>query len=533
MNTAAVNDMSDVHRALGRDQLKSRLLHAEKSAKNGEMLDTKSSNSSLLLPETDIEDIEEYEGEATLKSKFPLHLLPPVISTFSYEVSKAELVPACLPAACALGTISAAIGAGLVVKSGGSRITPANLFLLPVAASGTGKGRAYHETAKPLLELERTKCEAWKRDEWPHAQAELMVLDNEIQTATRNAGKAKDSIARGEWCEKVRSCLQQKQKLETENREPVWTVGDITREALAEMLGKARNESLASMSAEARGVLDVLAGRYNEASDEDIYLAGYSGDGVKVNRRGSPPIVLNNPRLSILWLLQPDKLDELLSKRALTESGLFPRFLCFDTHTEADYAPENPHVIDGVVKLHWHDLIERLVSSYREHDGEPCSIEPSKSAHDVMREFQNQTVTRRRSGGDVADVGIYAARWCEQAWRLSVVLHAGKHGDAAHLHQLTEHTAREAIELAKWFSVQQLAILQGGRETRKRERLDRLVSLLNDSPAKTLTVRDLDNRHNFAFAELADLAANNPHRIKVEKLPQDGAGRPSRIVRLL
>ena len=33
--------------------------------------------------------------------------------------------------------------------------------------------------------------------------------------------------------------------------------------------------------------------------------------------------------------------------------------------------------------------------------------------------------------GDLRDVGAYAARWNEQAWRIAVVLHAGLHGELA------------------------------------------------------------------------------------------------------
>ena len=68
------------------------------------------------------EEVDEPEA-----SPFPMDALPPTMATIIVAVSRTERVPLALPAVCALGVASAAIGAGMEVASGPHRVTRANL----------------------------------------------------------------------------------------------------------------------------------------------------------------------------------------------------------------------------------------------------------------------------------------------------------------------------------------------------------------------------------------------------------------------
>jgi len=41
-----------------------------------------------------------------------------------------------------------------------------------------------------------------------------------------------------------------------------------------------------------------------------------------VHRKSSLPVILSRPCLAVLWMIQPDKLREMLGKAALTDSGM-------------------------------------------------------------------------------------------------------------------------------------------------------------------------------------------------------------------
>jgi hypothetical protein len=120
-----------------------------------------------------------------------------------------------------------------------------------------------------------------------------------------------------------------------------------------------------------------------------------------------------------------------------------------------------------------------LLETYHSAD-EPRTIQPSQSAATAMIEHHNYIVERRRS--DLRDVTTFAARWNEQAWRISVCLHAGEHGASAHEKPLSLDTVAAAIGLADWFAAQQLGILSASRQKGQRQVKDEVFALLAESP---------------------------------------------------
>ena len=85
---------------------------------------------------------------------------------------------------------------------------------------------------------------------------------------------------------------------------------DVTSEKLAVMIAQ-NGEQLASLSADAGGIVNNLLGRYSklDRTDEGIYLKAFSGDNCRVDRQGREPVLLQRPCLAALWLVQPDKLE--------------------------------------------------------------------------------------------------------------------------------------------------------------------------------------------------------------------------------
>jgi hypothetical protein len=279
--------------------------------------------------------------------------------------------------------------------------------------------------------------------------------------------------------------------------------------------------------------VDVLMGRYREATDEGIFLAGYSGDPVKIHRKGSPPVVLAHPCLTVLWMLQPDKLRELLESAAMSESGMMPRFLIADTKAEPQEEPDERHCIPASVKSAWTELIHSLLEEYHEPDAKARVVQPVREAAAMLRDYTNEIVQRRKRGGDLEDVSIYAARWAENAWRLAVVLHAAEHGEDAWRENLSVATAGKALTLMRWFAAQQLRLLASGREDNLAKRLEKLREVLALKPEKVCNLSELERRHAFAADEVQRLAAQFPGVVVIEKLSTGGSGRPPVVARLL
>ncbi len=461
------------------------------------------------------------------KNEFPLHCLPEGMKSMVDEVCRAMLTPVALNAACALGAISAALGAGLEVATGGGGFLRGNLFIAAIAKSGTGKGRSFDVITNPWQQFEEDIIHEWNTSIRPALDSSITVLEQELKVL-------KNSICRKDYDrDKVESEITQLtnklQSQEAKRFEPRLITADATKEALAERLSHGKNEAIASMSGEARGCVDVLAGRYNKKTDEDIYISGYSGDSIKVDRINRPAIRLRRPCLSVLWLFQPDKMYAWLSNDSLTLSGLLPRFLIFISRAEPQLEPEQRHCVDEAVKSQWRTLIQDLGTAFHQ-AGSAFKISPSEGVHQVFRDYSNELVHRRRSGGDLSDVNEYVSRWAENAWRLALVLHAGQHGKDSAMQAMSLETANNAITLMKWFAEQQLDILSAGREKIKTDRLANLSAVLSTKPNYACTLRDLNRRHSFDRDEVKALVVANPDKLRLQKTSPSGGGRPSETV---
>jgi hypothetical protein len=417
--------------------------------------------------------------EITQLQPFPVRCLFPVCEAMARVICDTIRVLESLPGCCILGILSAAVGRGLQVKSGPNRVTRGNLYILASAESGSGKSETYRHAAKSFLDFEKQRVAAWESETKPGLLAERKVLEAQIAALTKSVGKDNGSI--DEIREQLREKIAALENVETKLRTPALSCEDVTSEKLAVLLAH-NNEQMASLSADALAIIDILLGRYNsklDRTDEGIYLKAFTGDRCKVDRQSRGSVLVESPCLTALWLTQPDKLESLLAERSLSDGGLIPRILPCHTRCEArEIVKGAPPEIPVSVENAYADLIRSLIETYRLAD-EPSTIEPTSEALEAMNAHYNKIVKRRHA--DLRDVTIYAARWNEQAWRLAVVLHAAQHGARAREHKLEIDTANRAIELQDWFALEQLEILSANRDKARREIRDEVLSMLNDN----------------------------------------------------
>ncbi len=421
-------------------------------------------------------------------SPFPLQHLPPAAQAMAAAIAHTERTPETLAGCCVLGFLSASIGAGLQVASGPNRVTRGNLYIVPSAESGSGKSETFRHAAKPFFDFERELLENWKTETLPGLEAEADMLQSEIGSLMKNVSKGKSGVEREEFRDELAAKKKALAEVEEQQNPPRLCCEDVTSEKLAVMLAQ-NQEQLASLSPDAGNIVNLLLGRYNklDRTDEGIYLKAFSGDNCRVDRQGREPVLLQQPCLSALWLVQPDKVETLLGKTELTDGGLIPRLLV--CHTRAMPRP----IVDGVAGIPagttnaWTLLIGKLIKTFRMAE-EPFTIQPAPEARQMMNEHHNQIVERRLS--DLRDVTTFAARWNEQAWRIAVCLHAGLYGEDAGERMLSVEIAESAIVLADWFAAAQLQILDRGRQAARRAKWDQVLALLVGTP-KGITARNV------------------------------------------
>lgn len=411
---------------------------------------------------------------------FPLACLPPAAADVARAIAHTERTPEALAGCCALGIVSASIGAGLQVKSGPDRVTRGNLYLMVSAESGSGKSETFRHAAIPFHQFERDTVERWRKEVSPKVETEAAMLESRIAHLKKEVGRAEDAIERESIRGELEKATADLMEAKADCIAPALCVEDVTTERLAVMLAS-NQEQLASLSPDAGAIVNNLLGRYSklDRTDEGIYLKAFSGDYCRVDRQGRDPVTLQRPCLAALWLVQPDKIETLLAERSLTDGGLIPRLLV--CHTRAQPRP----IVDGIegipasVANGWAMLVGKLLHTFR-FASDPLTIEPTPEAREMLKQHHNRIVERRLGG--LRDVTTYAARWNEQAWRVAVCLHAGLRGEHAGERGLDADTARNAIALSEWFAGEQLQILSAGRYAARQSLLDQVLGLLADTP---------------------------------------------------
>ena len=416
---------------------------------------------------------------------FPIGLLPPAIQTLASECARALAVPAALPAACCLATVSAALGSRLRVRSITGKTSSGNLMVLIGAESGTGKSEVHRVSMAPFHACHEREKELWAMEVLPNARAEVKMLTAEIKKCVeelRNPTSNRPGI---------KALLAQKEKeladYESQTRPPFYHASDFTTPELIKMLCRMDGQ-LFTTSPDAKNFVDMVLGRYNEGgTDEEVYLKAFSLESIDRHRVGDGNHETPEACITGLWLTQPDKLERLLAKRELSEGGLIPRLLMASFSCPPTRVNMDEQGIDTAASAEYGKMITALFYAFRM--GEDVkTIEAEYGAKAALVDFHNATADRREV--ELRDVTSFAARWGEHAWRLSLVVHAARLGDNAADRPLSLDDAQAGIALTKWFAWQQLDALRQGRQSGKSERHKRVLSLFTDS-TKEITARDV------------------------------------------
>ncbi|RYD81532.1 MAG: DUF3987 domain-containing protein, partial [Verrucomicrobiaceae bacterium] len=437
-----------------------------------------------------------------------------------------------LAAASVLGVISAALGSSLEIVSGPNRKTRGNLFILACAESGTGKTETFQLAAQPLTELEDEAANAWNESHAPRIRANIAIVEGRIKRLTGRAAATSNADSMWQPAEELQQLEAELNNLRRQLAgRPCFRVGDVTKEKLAILMQGQAGESIASMSSDARGIVQILNGRYSPGGDVDFYCAAYSGDAITVDRvKSDDRIRLRAPCLSAIWMMQPDIVRAAFLDDAMTASGLLPRFITFDSLAEPKIRSRDTEAIAEEVQGRW----KKLVSGLCLMRSSPLSalVQISARACDLLIGYENENIRRRQPQGDLADLAPFVARWSENAWRVALVLHASIHGENSANHELAPETADSAVRLMRWFTCAQLDLIAAVKRNRLRARIEALELVASRSSGGRVTLRLLAKNHGFTNQEVRSLVRSFPERLTLITVQPPEGGRPSMMVAL-
>lgn len=246
--------------------------------------------------------------------RFPLHVLPPWISTMATAVAAELQVPVDLSAQLALAALATVATGRTKVAINSSWEEHLNLYLVIIMPPGAGKSPAAKKMLRPVRDYEKELIAS--------ATPAAARYEQEQRMREKAMRKAEDSG------DKVRAA---ELLLEQEMAEPITvpqlTVDDITPEELEVML--AENGGRAAFLSTEGGLFDVMASnRYNAGSAQyQLYLKGFSGDWHKSRRVSRGRTEIDEALITISLVAQPMVLEKLGAKPELAGVGLTARFM--------------------------------------------------------------------------------------------------------------------------------------------------------------------------------------------------------------
>ena len=372
----------------------------------------------------------------------PIHLWPPVLRDYATEAAAETETPVELPALLALGLVSTAIQrvAAVEIKPGYGE--PCCLYVAVVLPPATRKSREYARVIRPLVHWESEKRKALAdiiaKAESLHAthKARVIELRKRVVKAT---DKAKAATLAAELSE------LEAEEPKMPNVPRVFT-SDVTTEHLATMMG--RHNGVMAVIASEGGIFEIMAGRYNnQVPNIDLYLQAHAGDPVRVDRGSRPPIVLDNPRLTMVLTIQPDVLAGLNTKPGFRGRGLLGRIMfCLPpSHLGSRKGDAPPMRAD--IEAAFNRTVTCLLNVSDQ--SEPYTLEIEPDAYDAWLAYWREVEADLADGGAFEYLRDWAGKLPGAVGRMAALFHSARFPQELDTRSVSAEDMRAAIETGR------------------------------------------------------------------------------------
>ena len=225
-------------------------------------------------------------------------------------------------------------------------------------------------------------------------------------------------------------------------------VDDVTPEALVRAM-KDNDETIGIISAEG-GIFGMMAGRYSNNTNIDIFLKGYSGEYYSSIRVGSGGIDLKHPYLTIGLAVQPQVIADVMDNKDFRGRGLLARFLYSVPNTRVGERTYKTKAVSPFVRAEYERLCEELLKTDADPDFAQRIIKLSPEADKLAEEYY-QWIEHQLTN-ELEEIEDWAGKLHGNTMRIAGILHIVKHyKDGAVRHPVGGDTMEAAIEIGKYY----------------------------------------------------------------------------------
>lgn len=439
-----------------------------------------------------------------LLPKFPTDVLPSWLNDMVFAVARHTETPPELAAMMGLATLAACCHGSFVVELKPGYREPLNLWTVAALESGNRKTSVMQHMTKPLKEKEREWCEAGKAD--------IVRIETERENTKAQVKNLRAKLSRPD-SEDYEDLVRQIHQLESSMPESLvlrrlW-VQDITPEKLGQMLAD-NNERIAILADEG-GIFDIIAGRYsNGVPNLDVFLQAHAGSAIRVDRGNRPPVVLNQPALTVGLSPQPEVLRGLSQKPGFRSRGLLARFLYAVPTSLLGYRKLHnepiPPAVEAAYRTHLLALLSLQAPSNRFGETEPFIIQLAHASYEEWKAFALKVEAQMREGGELCHIRDWAGKLPGSAARLAGLFHCAQYaGEQPESKRIELGTMQAALGLAALLTQHALAVFDMMGADTGHDAARKVWNWVDSRKVETFTARDCFQALRGTFPRMADL----------------------------
>lgn len=250
----------------------------------------------------------------------PAEILPGVWGEMVKAVARSTQTPTAISVLCALGVLGTLLQRRFEVDTG-THTEPLPIWCASVSPSGTRKTAVAGAFQRPLLDWEKRRADAMRREIARNNAVRDTALKR-IESLKQQAGKAKP-----EDLEAIRTDIENEtMSMPDELRAPMLFVEDVTPETMQKLL--AEQSGRMGVLSDEPGLFRILGGLYSGGGGAslEVFLKGHAGSALKVHR-AARSVFADRPAVSMSLMVQPDLMADLAGSNQFRASGLMARFL--------------------------------------------------------------------------------------------------------------------------------------------------------------------------------------------------------------
>jgi replicative DNA helicase len=456
---------------------------------------------------------------------FPAHTYPAWIEDEITALAEFTQTPVDLPATIVLSVLAAALGGRAIVEVRPGYAQPLNLYTVVALPSGSRKSPVHATLTAPVLAAEEKLATAAAAG-MAEARTQRAIADKVAARAAAEAAadpkddkKQAEAIAAAALAEAITVPVM-----------PRIVADDVTPESAASIMAE-QSGRLAIMSAEG-GPFVTLAGRYNREPNLEVFLKGWSGDMLRVDRKGRPPEFIARPALTLGLTVQPAVLKQIFTMPGFHGRGLLARVLYSMPantvgHRKIRTEPVPPGVADTYATT-----MTALVYSFADWT-DPARFQLSPGALEMLLQDAEALEPELSPGADLGHVVEWASKLNGTIARIAALLHATEHLQDGYQRPVSEETMARAIRVGHYFTQHALAVFDFMGADPAVEDARAVIAWIKRTARAQFTRRELHRGMSARFRKAEDmdpaleiLAGNGWIRSAEKHTPGRQGGRP-------